>query len=145
MELTGKVIDASGDRALVALTDDMDAPPEGVWMENGAGAKVGDEVRVMVPDYAGQGTNGLVYLVPLAGVLGGAAAGRLLSTSEAVTGLIRAVGGRFVGGLLSGMDNMALGGGLLGLVAAMVALSIWINRRKKRAFESARITGVKSE
>lgn len=72
-----------------------------------------------------------IYAIPLFGIMAGAITGRLLCTMELPTGLLRQIGGSFLGPIISNCDNLTLAGGLSGLVIS-AALALWWAGKKKR-------------
>ena len=82
-------------------------------MDNDIGAAVGDQVVVSVADGAVLRGIGLVYLLPLALLVAGAAFGSALAGEE------------------SQRDGYAAAGGALGLIAGFL-LSRWLDSRQSR-------------
>jgi len=142
MELTAQVIEIKGKKALVRQeTLEEEPAPKPFITDNRAGAEQGDRVKVFVPDFM-EGAAAMVYLAPLAGVIGGAVAGRLVGAIEAVHDALLSAGGKLIGPTISKADNLAFFGGLAGLVLSVIVLWRWIGKRKAEAHSSSYITEV---
>jgi sigma-E factor negative regulatory protein RseC len=95
------------------LSQMLCSEPRQFQVDNTIGAAVGDEVMVSVADGTVLRGIALVYLLPLAMLVAGAAAGNAFTVEEALR------------------DAYAAAGAALGLIAGFV-LSRWLDARKSR-------------
>ncbi|MFO8058621.1 MAG: SoxR reducing system RseC family protein [bacterium] len=142
MEISGVVSGLEGDRARVSVPDEDSGGEIELLAANPVGAGEGSRVKLFMPDAADEVVMGLVYFLPLGGAIGGALAGAGVARIEFFSSLLRSLGGRFAGPVISSGHNLAMAGAGAGLVIALFAAGAWIKKRKRSCRQRAEILAV---
>lgn len=121
IEVPGEIVEVAGDRVLVRaksrgggcgrcdqpggcgsakITGALRSPELDVWLANDIGAAVGDAVLVCMADDAPLRAALIAYMVPVAGIVLGAAAGVVFAGASDLHALLGAAAGLLLGLLL---------------------------------------------
>ncbi len=149
IELTAEVIETRDGRALVRPL--AGGPFAGIEFEaaDKESADVGRRVLVELPEVVEARKRKVAQALPLAGLVAGAAAGKLLSQWTAFSDYVVSLGvsvigrfGEFLGPVMAGTDNMMLIFGAAGLGISLYGTAGWVRLRRRRAMERAVIIKV---
>ena len=141
MDYTGTVEKIEGERALVKLVLD-EAEEKSIFAENTESAVIGEKVEVRIPDVMTEGISAMAYMVPLSSVILGALTGRFVGHSGLFIDLMGNILGVGLAGVILNGDNLAMAFGLAGLIISIIVLSVWINNKKKKLEEMAKIVRI---